>query len=252
MKFGVGIPEKKANLYDNFYLEGQAINTLTTNTAVTVLADIGFCYRVSVDTILGYMNKEDVSKKKLEVDGGSSDDGSAGGADGGDIVLPSFHGSGVTYSRTTTFFRFEKDAVKYPVAGEILADNVEAYIGFLNRGDTVNVIDEANGFYTVIFSHQLAVMRTQLVRLLTAEEYAIWDGYAKQNAPYFDNYHMVGDPIGNLSVNTILSILCELDYCYIVNLDGAVWFVPKDQISTTKFRSDGNNRDGGDWTDPAL
>lgn len=247
-----GFAARNATLFDNLFLEGQPINTLNMNTAIEVLDDLGFCYRVQLDGTIGYMSLKNISKTKLNTGGGGG--GSSGGADGGDIVLPGFKGNGAEIIHASIFIRPEGECINYPENGIILADNVEAYLGFLQLGDHVKVTDESNSFYTIIFSHQLGTIRTQLVRLSASDKYSTWDGYAKRNTPYYNNYHMTGDPMGNLSVNTVITILCELDYGYYVNLDGASWFVPKDFISAEKIDTGGSNGSGsgGDWTNPEL
>ena len=256
-----GYAKKNAALFDNYFLEGEAADKLAINTVVTVTGDLGYCYRVKVGEVFGYIKAADVSSNKVSESKSSSGGGSGGGSDGGDIVLPGFHGNdAIQHSHLAQFFRPEGERMNFPVEGVIQADHVEAYLGFLNQGDSVKVINDyigdSRGFYNVIFSHQPAFIRTQLVRLPTSKEYVAWDGFAERNTPYYDNYHMSGDPVGKLNTNTVVTVLCELDHCYFVSLDGAVWFVPKDQISTTKISNDGNSGSGGggggDWTDPVL
>jgi uncharacterized membrane protein YgcG len=261
-----GYSVRNATMYNNLYLEGEPIDTLRINTDVNVLDDLGFCYRVEIGETIGYMSIANVSQNKIKTGGSSggsnsgSSGGSSGGADGGDIVLPSLRDDGIEFVYTSVIIRPDVESIEYPTTGIIRADHVETYIGFLDRGDSVKVIDESDEFVTVIFSHKLGLMRAQLVRLPSSEEYTSWDGYAKRNTPYYDNYHMLEEPMGNLRVNTVLSVLCELDYCYLVNLDDVLWFVPKDQISTKKINTSGSSGSSGgsdsgtssDWTDPVY
>lgn len=71
-----GYAKYKAAVYDNYYLAGTEIKTLSTNTVVRVLDDLGDSYLVSVGDTVGYMAKEKVSETK-NAQGGNN--GGSGG-----------------------------------------------------------------------------------------------------------------------------------------------------------------------------
>ena len=248
-----GYAAKNSTLYDNYFLEGTPKTTFNLNDAITVLDDFGFCYRIEASGISGYMKVSEISKNKFYSGGnnGGSDGGS--GSDGGEIILPSFHGAGISFSRISMSFVPENEDVHFPTTGKTRADNVEAYLGFINRGDIIKVIEESSPLFKVIFNGQQGVIRASLVRLPSQEETAPWNGYTKKNAPYYNSYHYVSDdPVGQLGANTPVLVLCEINGCYLVDLEGAFWFIPTDQISPEKYNTNDNDNNSESWTEPAL
>ena len=55
----------KAPIYDNFWLQGEAVQTLKTNTVIHITQELDGCYVVEVDGVSGYMPKDMVSKNKI-------------------------------------------------------------------------------------------------------------------------------------------------------------------------------------------
>lgn len=69
-----GYSKKSSKVYDNFYLLGDHIDKLSTNTKIHVLAEIYGCYLVEVDGIPCYMKQDSVSKNKISTEKEDSDD----------------------------------------------------------------------------------------------------------------------------------------------------------------------------------
>ena len=65
-----GFARSKAGVYANYYLSGEPEKTLSTNTSVHVVKDLGQCYQVTVDGQTGYMDKDTVSETKIQSSGG--------------------------------------------------------------------------------------------------------------------------------------------------------------------------------------
>ena len=228
-----GYAAKNSMLFDNYFLEGAPSRTLNLNDAVTVLDDLGFCYRIEANGVPGYIKATEVSNTKYYA--GSNDGGSGGssGSDGGDIVLPGFHGDKVSFSRTSIAIARENESVIFPTTGITRADNVEVYLGFINRDSIIKVIDENYPFLNVLFEGKQGVIRAQLIKLPSQEEMSTWNGYTKKDASYYSSYHFISnDPVGKLGVNTPVTVLYEINGCYMVDVEGGHWFIPTEQIST--------------------
>lgn len=80
-----GYARSQAAVYDNYYLSGEAIHTLSSNTAVYVICDLGNCYFVSIGEESGYMDKEQVSETYIQYS--NSGNGGNGGGEWSDPVL---------------------------------------------------------------------------------------------------------------------------------------------------------------------
>lgn len=75
-----GYAKWNAEVYDDYHLYGEPVKNLKTNTEVTVLDDLGYCYLVEAEGEFGMMRPETVSKWKQT--SGNSSNGS-GGSSGG-------------------------------------------------------------------------------------------------------------------------------------------------------------------------
>ena len=67
-----GYAKYKAALHDNYWLLGEAIQDLKTNTAVHVIDELPDSYLVEVDGVLGFIAKDMVSKTKITGGSGNS------------------------------------------------------------------------------------------------------------------------------------------------------------------------------------
>ena len=71
----------------------------------------------------------------------------------------------------------------------------------------------------------------------------------------FDNYYLSGKQVKKLSVNTKVQVVCDLEWCYLVQIGEEFGYLAKDQVSQTKINTSsggGSNSGGGDWTPPAM
>ena len=69
-----GYARYKAAVYDNYYLSGEAVQTLSSNATVHIICDLGECYLVSVGDDTGYMHKEQVSETSIHYSSGGGGD----------------------------------------------------------------------------------------------------------------------------------------------------------------------------------
>lgn len=258
------------NVYDNYRLTGTPIQVLKTNTKIEVLDDLGGCYVVKVEDITGFMKLEDISKSVIRAqssddDGGSGGGGSSGGGgggqDGGDISLQ-FHGGIVLLSAITQ---------EGSVTGKatVRADGTEVVLGFFDREEPVQVVVEAGlaedweGYATVMMDDLYAHVPETLIQRKGEEPYAQWDGFAKYNTLFYDNFYLRGEG-KRLNTNTAIHVVADLDTCYLVSVEGSLGYVSKTMVSQTKIvtRSTQTEDDGGggssgggggqEWSDPVL
>lgn len=65
-----GYSRSGAEVFDNYYLNGESVKTLSTNTDIHVVCDLGACYLVSIGETIGYMNKDHISETRITYNGG--------------------------------------------------------------------------------------------------------------------------------------------------------------------------------------
>lgn len=70
-----GYAQRNAPVYDNYYLSGEPITKLSSNTEIQILLDLGNCYMVSYGDTVGYMAKDTVSDSYIHYSSGGSSGG---------------------------------------------------------------------------------------------------------------------------------------------------------------------------------
>ena len=256
-----------AEMYDNPYLMGEPVRKLSTNTKVEVLDDLGYCYVVQVDEVVGYISVSRVSKWPFSSGSGKDNGGSggsggsSGGADGGDITLKDPNGPSLMLVSSSNNIISGKALV--------LADGVEIILKYFDRGEDLPVVVDSGyaemkeGFYLIYLDGQYAYVEKQLVNLDIKDPYEVWDGFSKYNAVFYDNYRLAGNPVKQLTTNTQIHVVYALENCYMVEIDGVTGFMAKDMVSEHRIQTGGGNKDsgggssgggggGGEWTPPAM
>lgn len=250
-----------AEFYTNLYLTGEPAQKLTTNTKVEVLDDLGYCYVVQVEEIIGFIKPEKVSKWRYSSGGSGGNGGGSGGGggqDGGDISLR-YHGSIQLLSAI-------EQTGEVTGTGTILADGTEVILGYFDRGDELPVVTEEGfaeskeGFRTVYLGGLYAWVDEALVCMDTEEAtFEEWDGYSRWSAVVYDNFHLMGSPKDKLNTNTKIHVVYELENCYMVEIEEVTGFMAKDMISKYRYSSggrkdsgSGGGGDGAEWSPPAL
>lgn len=266
------------NVYDNYRMTGTPIQVLKTNTKIEVLDDLGGCCVVKVEDVTGFMKLEDISKNPIRSQsssggdggssGGSGGDGSSsgggsGGQDGGDISLH-FNGGIVLLSAITQ---------EGSVTGQatVRADGTEVVLGYFDREETAQVVVESGfaedweGYATVMMDDLYAHVPETLIQRKAEEAYAQWDGFAKYNTMFYDNFYLQGEG-KRLNTNTAIHVVADLDTCYLVTVDESFGYVAKTMVSEKRIvskkapvesgggsgSSGGGGGGGQEWSDPVL
>lgn len=261
-----GYARRNAEFYTDRYLTGEPAQKLSTNSKVTVLADLGYCYMVEREEAIGFIKTEQVSKRRITTggSGGSSSGGSSsGGQDGGDITL-SYYGSVQLLSAID-------QTGEVTGTGIILVDGTEVVLGYFDRGDEIDVVVEHDtaenkeGYYTVYLKGLFAWVEEDLIHIDGEETmYEAWEGYSRNKAEVYDNFHMIRTPLNTLKTNKKVLVVEELEDCYMVEVDDVIGFMAKDKVSKTRIKTGGTGGSGGsgssggssggsvEWTPPVL
>ena len=265
------------NVYDNYRLSGTPIQVLKTNTKIEVLDDLGGCCVVKVEDVTGFMKQEDISKGPIRQQsssggdsgsgggsGGGGSSGGGGGQDGGDISL-CFDGGIVLLSAITQ---------EGSVTGQatVRADGTEVVLGYFDQEETAQVVVESGfaedweGYATVMMDDLYAHVPETLIQRKGEEAYAQWDGFAKYNTMFYDNFYLQGEG-KRLNTNTAIHVVADLDTCYLVTVDESFGYVSKTMVSEKRIvskkapvesggggggTSGGGGGGGQEWSDPVL
>ena len=111
-------------------------------------------------------------------------------------------------------------------------NGVPAVLETLGRGDSVDIVkafDETH--YIVKRDVGYGLVEKNLVRLDTAPAYEAWTGYAYPGAKVYDNYHLAGEIVRALDVNTKVQVLEDLGWCVLVDVDGMTGYMKQATIA---------------------
>lgn len=280
-----GFAKANAPVYSSAYLSGEPIAKLKLNAKIVVLDKVGDALLISWDGQQGYTPATKVSKYRIstgndsgggDFGGGDGGGGGGGGAvDGGDIALSMMRPHAIVAVRLG--IRRAQDPspspeaipLVFPCSGMIIANDTEAYLSLLQRGDTVKVTDEDETYYHVYIDGVFCTVLKKLVRLSTEAAYTEWDGFTDNRAPFYADYRM-NNELQKLARNTVVHVLEDLGDCYLVELDGQQGFILLKQVKEKRFSipsasgggggdfggGDGGGGGGGgggaEWTEPVL
>lgn len=236
-----GYAHSNAKFYDNYHLIPGNETKQKKNTEVQVLEDLGESLLVQLGDTIGYMRASEVSAKKIQ-------SSSSSGTDGGDISLSN--------PRVSVLSTVVPQEGEVSGTATVLADNAEVVYGWFDRDEQFQIIaepgflEEKEGWHGVYMYGLYGYVRPNLTAQEGAEAFQTWQGYAKRNAPLFDNYYLSGKQVKDLSVNTKVQVVCDLQWCYLVQIGEDFGYMAKDQISETKISTSSSG--GSDWTPPAL
>ena len=266
-----------AKLYDNFFLLGEGTE-LTSNTKLEILEDLGECYLVKTEDGSGYLPKDKVTKwapGSGSGGGGSYDGGSSGGGggstgqDGGDIdagALGLLDGD----------FRVVGLGTVVPQQGtvtgeaEVLADRTPVYLGWFDRGETVQVVDPSyrenpEGYCTVYLKDMYVWVALPLLRQEGEDTYESWEGFAANQPKLYSNFRLTGKPADKpIWVNKAVTVLEDLGDSFLVQVEDEIFYMHKDQVSKTRIPTysggggggssggGGGGSSGPEWTPPKM
>ena len=237
-----GYAKSGAKFCNNYHLVPLGAKGLSQNTKLTVLDQMGDTCLVQVDGTIGYLPLSKISKTYIKSSGGS-------GSDGGDISL-GYQGGLIPLSMLV------------PQEGEVtgkatvLCDGAEIMLGWFDFNETVPVIVEEGfieakeGWHAVYLDGFYGYVRQNLTVMEGAEPYASWEGYAKSNTGAYTNYYLTGEPAEKLGNNTKVTVLHDLDFCYLVQIGENIRYLDKELVSEKKWSSGSSG--GAEWSDPVM
>lgn len=241
-----------AKVYNNYHLLPDDVQTLNMNAQVKVLDSLGGYLVVQVEETVGYMRESEVSR--YYINPAPAGGGNTGGADGGDISLRNQGG-------IIGLYTFVPQSGEVTGKGTVLVNGAEIILGWFDRENSVAIINEEGfaeakeGWYAVYHDGLYGYVRQSLILKDDEEAYTEWDGFAKYQAPLYDNYYLTGEAVSKLTANASVHILADLGNCYLVTSAETTGYMAKDQVSDTYISyggGGGGGNTGGDWTPPAL
>ena len=135
-------------------------------------------------------------------------------------------------------------------AGTIQGDKIPAILCQLKKGDLVEVTGYAeDGSAIVKIGDGVGTVEMELLRFAGDVPYESWTAYARYNTALYENYKLTGESAKTLKTNTELTILDELDGCYLVQAGEDTGYIAKKQASkwriTSKPKTDESGSSGG-------
>lgn len=233
------------------------------NAEVNVIDEFENCYLVEVGDMIGFMALKSVSKTpNVAYSGGGGGGGdSGGGQDGGDITLS---------ADGRADFKAVFLAVTVEQEGEssenatVRVDGTKLLAGLFEYGDEVRVLSVDGDTAKIYIYKNEASVDSCLVRLETDEEFAAWEGYAASNGWTYTSPDLTGKSENKLKLNTVVEVLEQFEGCYLVRVDGELFYMTEDGVSETQIvvTYSGGGGGGGDsgggggadagWTEPML
>ena len=136
-------------------------------------------------------------------------------------------------------------------AGTIQGEHIPAILCQLKKGDLVEVTGYAeDGSAIVKVGDATGTVEKELLRFAGDESYESWTAYARYNTPLYKDYKLTGEAEKKLKTNTELTILDELESCYLVKAGEDTGYIAKKQASkwriTSKPKTDEGGSSGGD------
>ena len=260
-----GYSKSGTEVFDNPYMRGESVATLDKNTQVTILESNGGWAYIEWNGGKGYVDASMLSKWRISGGSPSNDNGGSGNTGGGnndgtDVPIgsltsaeesfqPKVHLLGVYYGP-----EMEKDFESGMAT--VLADKTEGYIYLLVRDDEVKVTSYDDNTVTIwLGEEQYAEIPRFLVRLEGDTAYESWTGYSRWNGIIYEDYQMDTEKV-TLSTNKHVTVLDEVNGCYVVEYEGHIGYMRPDKVSNALIVSEPENGNSGGsgstWTPPKL
>lgn len=250
-------------VFEGYTLVGEPLATLKTNTQMTVLDDLGECYLVQTEDLMGYIAKTQASKWRIKSSSSSGSSSGSGGSstgkDGGDISLTGFAGD----IRPVLL----ADTVKTGAA-QVRADGGRVVLKYFDRGDKVQLVLDAEvapeipGYALILEDGVLAYIPVDWVEKPGDEVFQPWEGYAGYQCKRYDNFELAGKSLGQLSGNKKITVLWQSGDVLLVESESGVSYIaastarttpiPRSSGGSTGSGGSGGGSGGGDWTPPKL
>lgn len=135
-------------------------------------------------------------------------------------------------------------------AGVVQGEHIPAILCQLKKGDLVEVTGYASdGSAIVKVGDGVGTVEKELLRFAGDGPYESWTAYTRYNTALHENYKLTGESAKTLKTNTELTILDELDGCYLVQAGEDTGYIAKKQASkwriTSKPKTDDGSSSGG-------
>ena len=219
-----GYAYQDAEIFDNYRLAGKSVKKLSANTQVEVLEDLGWCVLISCDHDTGYMKPESLSKTQRSGESHSGTEGS--GEDGGDIWMR-YSGNLVLLSSVAP--------QEGTVSGRatVLADETQVILGYFDRGDEIPLVKQSVGMeiLTVYLDGIYAQVSGAYVQTAGEAAYTTWEGRSQQIISVYEDLWMRKSPVERLNANTAVTVLQDLEHCYLVEVNGILGYVKKEAVA---------------------
>lgn len=130
-------------------------------------------------------------------------------------------------------------------AGTIQGDKIPAILCQLKKGEIVEVTGYADDTHaTVTLGGAVGTVEKELLRFAGDGPYESWTAYARYNTALYGDYKLTGEAAKTLKTNTELTILDELETCYLVQAGEDTGYVAKAQASKWRITSKPKTDDG--------
>ena len=229
-----GYATHKAELYDNYRLAGDPVKQLASNTKVQVLDDLGWCVLVEHEGSTGYMKQELLTRSTHNGSGAGktpagSEAPSGAGQDGGEISL---HQS----PRLTLLATVAPQKGNPRGRATVLADGTDVVLGYFDRGDRIPVLKDTVDAdrLTVYLDGLHAAVSGEYLCTQARQTYQIWEGRSKHGAQIYEDFWMLGSPVDRLNADVEITVLQELENCYLVEAGEVTGYLAKDMVTPVK------------------
>lgn len=146
-------------------------------------------------------------------------------------------------------------AMPLTVTGTVLADYTILLSVTAPKGTEVEVIGEFDESYYILKTEfGYGLLSKKLVRLEGAKAYEQWNGYAKSNAKFYDNYHLISGNEVKQKKNTKVQILEDLGESLLVQIGDTMGYMRASDVSKKKIQAatGGGGSGGSDGGDISL
>lgn len=233
-----------AGFHDNFHLTGEPLQTLKTNTKLTLLEDLGHCWLVELEGVQGYVSAENVSMNPIKGGTGNAS------ADGGDISL--------MVPGIMPLFNLVPQEGDVTGTATVLADKTPVVLGWFERGEEMPVVAEEGfaepmeGCLTLYLNGLYAYVDQSLARSGEEAAYEEWDGFARYKATLHSDLWCLTETTQTLKTNTTVHVIEDLGHCYLVEVEGEQGYIAKDMVSEKRIVTGGTGNSSSEWSPPAM
>ena len=257
-----GYSKSGTEVFDNPYMRGEPVATLDKNTQVTILESNGGWAYIEWNGGKGYVDASMLSKWRISDGSPSSDNGNTGGGnkDGTDVPIGSLTSAEESFQPKvhllSVYYGPEMEKDFESGMATVLADKTEGYIYLLVRDDEVKVTSYDDNTVTIwLGEEQYAEIPRFLVKLEGDTAYESWTGYSRWNGIIYEDYQMDTEKV-TLSTNKHVTVLDEVNGCYVVEYEGHIGYMRPDKVSNALIVIEPENGNSGGsgstWTPPKL